>query len=263
MSELRVGRIARALRHRLGWRQTDVARRANVSQSRVSTLERGRIDNLSIEALRRILRALDADLVLFVRWRGGELDRLLDEGHAGLVGLTASFLERLDWDTRLEVSFAASGDRGSVDVLAWHAATSTLLVAEIKTEVTSVEETLRRHDVKTRLATKVAAERFGWEARSVARLLVLPDTMTARRRVARHEAVFSRAYPLRGDLLRRWLRDPVNGVAGLLFAPGSRETTVVGRSVARKRVMVPRARTDSAPKRVRAAGVGNHESSRD
>lgn len=111
-------------------------------------LERGRIDNLSIGMLRRILGALDADPVLYVRWRGGELDRLLDEGHAGLVGRHSSALDRCGWETRLEVSFAVDGDRGSIDALAWHARTSTLLVVEVKTEITSVEETLRRHDIK-------------------------------------------------------------------------------------------------------------------
>ena len=210
MSDFRVGRIARALRQRLGWRQVDVARRAAVSQARVSTLERGWVENLSIGMLRRILRALDADLVVSVRWRGGELDRLLDE-------------------------------------LAWHEPSSTLLVAEIKTEITSVEETLRRHDVKCRLAAGLAAARIGWRALTVARLLVLPDTMTARRRVERHEAVFSRAYPLRSDPLRRWLRNPVSGAAGLLFAPGSRDATGVGNAVARKRVGVPRSRTRRWP----------------
>ena len=247
MSDFRVGLIARALRHRLGWRQVDVARRAAVSQARVSTLERGWVENLSIGMLRRILRALDADLVVSVRWRGGELDRLLDEGHAGLVGRIAATLEEWGWVTRLEVSFAVYGDRGSVDALAWHEPSSTLLVAEIKTEITSVEETLRRHDVKCRLAAGLAAERFGWRALTVARLLVLPDTMTARRRVERHEAVFSRAYPLRSDPLRRWLRNPVSGAAGLLFAPGSRDATGVGNAVARKRVGVPRSRTRRWP----------------
>jgi transcriptional regulator with XRE-family HTH domain len=236
VSEHGLGRIARALRHRLGWRQADVARRAAVSQARVSTLERGQIDNLSVQMLRRILRVLDADLVLLVRWRGGELDRLLDEGHAALVGRIAALLEEWGWDTRLEVSFSIFGDRGSIDALAWHAPTATLLVVEIKTEITSVEETLRRHDVKCRLGGGLAAERFGWRARTIARLLVLPDTMTARRRVARHESVFSRAYPIRSDHLRRWLRTPESAAAGLLFAPGSRETTGIGNSLARKRV---------------------------
>jgi hypothetical protein len=51
-----------------------------------------------------------------------------------------------------------------------------LLVIELKSELTSVEETLRRLDVKVRLATRVAGERFGWRAVAAARLLVLPSS---------------------------------------------------------------------------------------
>lgn len=208
MSDFRIGRIARALRHRLGWRQIDVARRAGVSQPQVSRLERGQLDGLAVATIARTFAALDADLVQIVRWRGGELDRLLDEGHASIVGRLATYLAARHWEPQVEVSFAVFGDRGSVDRLAWHPSTATLLVIEVKTEIASVEKTIRRHDVKWRLGAGLARERFGWRAARVARLLVLPGTTTARSRVARHEAVFSRAYPLRGARLRAWLRRP-------------------------------------------------------
>ena len=45
--------------------------------------------------------------------------------------------------------------------------------AIVPTRETSIEETIRRHDVKTRLAGIVARERLGWEPRQVARLLEL------------------------------------------------------------------------------------------
>jgi Holliday junction resolvase-like predicted endonuclease len=68
------------------------------------------------------------------------------------------------------------GERGSIDLLAWHEATRTLLVVEVKTEVASIEATLRKHDEKVRLARRVAADRFGWQATVTSRLLVLPRT---------------------------------------------------------------------------------------
>jgi hypothetical protein len=77
-------------------------------------------------------------------------------------------------------------------LLAWHARTRTLLVIELKSELTSVEETLRRHDVKMRLASRIALERFRWQAAIVGRLLVLPDERTARRRVAADFGVLGR-----------------------------------------------------------------------
>jgi transcriptional regulator with XRE-family HTH domain len=247
VSDFRLGRIARALRHRLGWRQVDVARRADVSQRQVSRVERGQIDNLTVATIARILAALDADLMQIVRWRGGELDRLLDEGHASIVGRLATYLAARSWETQVEVSFSVYGDRGSVDLLAWHRPTATLLVVEVKTEIASVEETIRKHDVKGRLGAGLARERFGWRAAHVARLLVLPGTTTARSRVARHEAVFSRAYPLRGTSLRAWLRKPDGVASGLLFAPDSRRVTGVNSPVGRRRVLVARPRSDRSP----------------
>jgi hypothetical protein len=120
---------------------------------------------------------------------------------------------------RPEVSFAVYGERGSIDVVGWHAPSGTLLVIEVKTELASIEETMRRHDTKVRLAARVVEERFGWRPRRVARLLVLPEHRTARRQVERHASVLGSAYPLRGVPLREWLREPAGSVAGLLFMP--------------------------------------------
>jgi hypothetical protein len=188
----------------------------------VSLVERGRIEDVSIRALRRHARAVGGDLRVSLWFRGAELDRLLDEGHAALLGAVSRRLEVLGWEVRPEVSYAVFGERGSIDIVAWHAASATLLVVEIKTELVSVEETLRRHDAKVRLAARVVEERFGWRPRRVARLLVLPDDSTQRRHVRRHAAVLGAAYPLRGPALRRWLAAPAGSVAGLAFqAPTS------------------------------------------
>ena len=167
------------------------------------------MDPITVGKLRRIVSAVGADLVLLVRWRGGELDRLLDEGHATIVGAVAALLSTLDWIVRVEVSFAVYGERGSMDLVAWHPANQTVLVGEIKTEIASVEEeTLRRHDAKMRLASRIVEDRFGWSAHATSGLIILPDTSTARRQVARHEDVFAIAYPVRGRALAAWLRAP-------------------------------------------------------
>lgn len=244
MDDGRVGRALRAIRHHFGWRQGDVGERARVSQQAVSVAERGIIDAMPLRRLRQIARALDADIVVTVRWRGGDLDRLLDEGHASLIGAVLRSLEDFGWEVRPEVTFSVYGERGSIDILAWHAPSRTLLVIEVKTELTSVEETLRRHDAKVRLAADIGRERFGWEARQVARLLVLPDVSTARRRVERHDAVLGRAYPARGSTVRTWLRAPASPMAGLLFvspAGGRGQRT----SLSRKRIR--RRRRDASP----------------
>ena len=217
MDDLRLGTRVRAVRLRLGWRQVDVAARAGVSQSTVCRVEHGRLETVQVGLVRRVLRALEIDLALDARWRGGELDRLADEDHAALVGRIAQVLEAAGWSVRAEVSYSIYGERGSIDLRAWHLGSRILLVVEVKTTLNSVEETLRRHDAKVRLAGVIAKERFGWEPTAVARLLALPDETTARRRVARHEAVLRRTYGLRAREVRRWLRDPMGGPGMLTF----------------------------------------------
>lgn len=257
MSDPRIGRIARALRHRLGWRQSDVARRAAVSQDAVSRTERGLIDGMTVGKVRQILAALGADLTLIVRWRGGDLDRLLDEGHATLVGAVTELLIALGWIVQIEVSFAVFGERGSIDVMAWHSATGTLGIGEVKTEIASVEETLRRHDVKVRLGASVASERFGWRPRTVVRLLIAPDSSTVRRRIGRHEVIFRRAYPVRGTALRAWLRQPTPIAGGLLFLSPTQGARGIRHPLARKRVRrSPASSGRSAGRYVDAAVTG-------
>jgi HTH-type transcriptional regulator/antitoxin HipB len=222
MDDLAMGRVLRALRHRLRLRQIDIAVRANVSQSLVSRIERGRLDEMARGTIRRVFATLDADVVTVVRWRGGQLDRLLDERHADIVGRVAALLRREGWVVIPEATFSEFGERGSIDLLAWHPATRTLLVVEIKTEIASAEEMLRRHDVKVRLAPKVALERFGERPAVVARLLVIADSSTNRRRLDRLEPVVGAAYPARGGEVRRWLRSPAGAIAGAIFVSGSR-----------------------------------------
>lgn len=262
MDATRLGRTLRALRIRQGLRQADLGRGAGVSQSLVSRIERGHVDSLRLRVVDDLVQELGGDLRVTIRWRGGDIDRLMDEGHAALMGAASAMLESAGWSVRPEVTFAHYSDRGAMDLLAWHGSTSTVLVVEIKTELVSIEETLRTHDMKTRNALKVARERAGWEGRSAARLLVLPDSSTTRRRASRHDLVLRRAYPIIGVAAKAWLREPVGGPGLLVFVPFS--TAARGRcgGVGRRRVRAPRSRPsthDGAPTdtRRRTPGPGS------
>jgi transcriptional regulator with XRE-family HTH domain len=217
MSPVVIGRAIRALRRRTAWRQVDLGARIRISQSAVSRVERGDLDAVSIATLRAMLAALGADLVLQVRWQGGDLDRLLDRAHAELVERIARRLVALGWEVHVEVSFNRFGERGSVDVLGWHPGTRTALIVEVKSAITGVEETLRRHDTKTRLGPQIVFERIGERPLHVARLLVVPDDSTTRRRIAAHAETFARTFPARGRALARWLGHPDGPMAGILF----------------------------------------------
>jgi transcriptional regulator with XRE-family HTH domain len=236
MDDRHFGGRVRAVRLRLAWRQCDVAAKAGLSRSTVQRIERGQLDKMALAHVRAVLRALDMDLELVPRWRGGELDRIADEGHAALVGLVADILENDGWTVVSEASFSIYGERGSIDLLAWHAPTRTLLVVEVKTSLNSVEETLRRIDVKVRLAPRIARERFGWEPISVGSLLALPDDAASRRRVARHDPVLRRAFPIRGREARTWVRSPAGPAGVLLFLSDALRAGRIRRIAPRRRV---------------------------
>lgn len=231
MTPAYIGRSLAVLRRRHRWRQRDLGDRVGISQGAVSRTERGDLDAVSLRTLERLFGEVGAALVLTVRYRGGDLDRLVDRAHAGLVEAVARRLVRLGWEVHLEVSFSEYGERGSIDVLAWHPGRRIALIVEVKSELASVEETLRRHDVKVRLAARVVADRLGVRPVAVARLLVLPATSTARRRIARHAETFASAYPARGRALAAWLRDPAGPIAGVLFERADGEPDRVRRRV--------------------------------
>jgi transcriptional regulator with XRE-family HTH domain len=119
MHPVRIGRIARTLRRRLGWRQVDVAARAGASQQAVSLVETGQCRRLSLASLERILGALEAEVELAVRWRGGEVDRIVDAAHAVVVGAVVELLQDLGWIVNVEVTYSIDRERGSIDVLAF------------------------------------------------------------------------------------------------------------------------------------------------
>jgi transcriptional regulator with XRE-family HTH domain len=217
MDDVRIGRVLRQLRHRKRWRQRDLAAAAGVSQSAISLIERGHLTTLSIRAVRGVFAAVDARFEGAVTWRGGLVDRLLDEGHARLVGAFASELAALGWEIHVEISFAEFGERGSIDIVALRRADSIALIVEIKTALIAIDDTIRRLDVKARLAPKIVFDRFGWRPSIVARLLVIEEGATARRRVTEHHGVLGAAFPDRGRPVRAWLRRPVGGLSGLRF----------------------------------------------
>ncbi len=223
----------------------------------ISRIERGKLGGLTIGTLRRVFEEFDAEVAILVRWRGGELDRLVDRRHAGLSERFVLRLERSGWTVVPEVSFSEYGERGSIDLVAWHEPSRTLLVIEIKTELTSIEETIRRHDVKARLSGKLVRERFGWEPRSVSRLLVLPDERTPRRQVDRFTSVLNRAYPVRGHDVRAWLAAPHGPISGLLFLSGADAARLRQRQGPVRRIAGPCGGSRTAKKAAPADHIGD------
>ena len=154
--------------------------------------------------IRRIFAAVDAGFEGTVQWRGAGLDRLLDARHAGLVAASVRRLGGLGWETRVETTYSVYGERGSIDVMGAFVPMRAVLVEEIKSELASLEETIRKLDEKVRLVReRIAAQEFGWGPESVGRVLVLPDSTTSRRRVLALDPVLRVAFPDRGSAVRR------------------------------------------------------------
>ncbi len=236
MDDVRVGRILRTLRRRRRWTQKELGRRANVSQQAISLIERGHGGRLAVETTRRVFAALDARWEPTVSWRGGDLDRLIDAEHARLVGEISRRLADAGWEVAVEVTYSDFGDRGSVDVLAARGDAQAMVVVEVKSELSTIEATLRKLDEKVRIVNgSLGRGRFGFRPRSVGRLVVLPSTDTARRRVDRSSDVLALALPDRGGR--------VEGGCGRLPAiwPGSCLSQIPTRVVLRPREAGPSA----------------------
>ena len=231
MDTIRIGRQVRALRRRRGWRQEDLAKAGGVSRGVVARIEQGRADRVTVATLERLLGALGARMTCRLDWNGEALDRLLDAEHAAIVDRVVRILGADRWTCMTEASFNIAGERGSIDILAWHPTTKATLVVEVKSVVPDVQATLIALDRKARLGARIARER-GWEPGGVSRLLVIGEDRTARRRISAHEAIFATAFPDRAVAVRRWIAQPGGRatIAGLWFLSGDHQ------AVARHRV---------------------------
>jgi len=171
---------------------------------------------------RFVVTGLDARLALELPWRGAGLARVLDEGHARLVETSVRLLSVLGWEVITEYTFNHYGERGSVDIVAWHPLARILLVVEVKTQLADLQDTLARLHAKVRVVPPLLARERGWKPVAVARLLVIADRTAQRDIVARHRAIFDGAFPLRGRAVRRWLAEPIGAMSGVVFFRDSR-----------------------------------------
>jgi len=218
MDLVRFGRGIRALRHRRKWRQQDLADAAGLNRGKIVRIELGQSGGMPVRDLEKVAQALGARLNLWLDWNGEALDRLLDADHARLAELVATMLRVAGWEVILEATFWIRGERGSVDVLAWHPGSRIVLLVEIKSVVPDQQAMLAAFDRKSRLGFEIARER-GWQPVAVGRLLVIGDSRTSRRRVARHPETYQTTFPHRAVEVRRWLARPVaeSPLHGLLF----------------------------------------------
>jgi transcriptional regulator with XRE-family HTH domain len=215
MDALRTGRVLRAIRRHIDLTQAAVAKRAGVSQSVYSRAERGDLTGMTVGTLDRLAASLGASLIIDIRFQGGLADRLVDAAHAALVDVTVGVLRRYGWQVEIEFTFNVFGDRGSVDVLGWHAATRTLLIIEVKSRFTDLQAMLVSLARKLRVVPDLARETRAWDAAHVARIVVAYGSAENRAILARFGSTFDAALPARANVIRRWLRHPDGPLSGV------------------------------------------------
>lgn len=243
MDDVQLGNTLRVMRIRKRLRQSDVARRAGLRRETVSRLERGGSGRVPLDQVRSVAVALGASLDVRLRWQGADLDRVTGAAHADLHEALLGLLgRRPPWRWRGEVSFSIYGERGVIDILAWHPPTRSLLIIELKTELVDPQELVATMDRRTRLARRIAT-RFGWDPATVSCWVVLSEGSTNRRRVRRHQGLLRTAFPAHGHAVRRWLGAPAGRIAALSFWSDVRSGSVRRTVSQTKRVRRPRARS--------------------
>jgi transcriptional regulator with XRE-family HTH domain len=236
MNWIQLGRQVRAIRLRLGLTQAAVASAAHVSRTAVSRLERGLARQMTVASIESMLAAVGARLDARLLWSGTELGRMLDAGHAALGTAVKQRLEHWGWIVRVEVSYNRYGERGRIDLLAWHPVSGLLLVVELKTDLVDVQALLGSLDIKARLARSVVTQ-FGWQVREVVPAIVFLENRTTRRRLVPLMSLFDR-YELFGGAAISWLRRPSAAPRGLLWfatLSNARLTRISGQRVRPRR----------------------------
>lgn len=246
MEIARLNSVFRAVRLRKGWRQADVARAARTSRSQVARCESHDVVQLKLETITRVAAALEVNLDITVRWRGAALDRLLNAAHSALHDRVAGVLASADgWRFVPEATFSIYGERGVIDILAFHQRTGALLVIELKTVIVDIQQLIGQVDRYVRLATTIAHER-GWKPGYVSAWVIVADTSTSRRRIEAHADVMRSAFPTSGREMRAWLANPTGPVHGLSFMSSARPTGIGRKPASRMRASAPRAGSSRA-----------------
>ena len=172
---------------------------------------------LSFEAVDAVASVLDVTLFIDARWNSGDVDRLIDRVHARLVERVVRALRRDGWEVLVEYGFNHYGDRGSVDVLAWHAESRTLLIVEVKSRLTDLQAMFTSFARKLRIVPGLVLRERDWDARYIGRLVVMPGTSANRTVVASHPETFATLFPERMPSIRTWLRRPDRSMGGVWF----------------------------------------------
>ena len=207
-----VGRLVAEARRELGFTQRELSRRATVSQSAISRLERGLRSGLDLGDVERLGAAMGGRFRMelrapFLADRARQRDRV----HARCIGYAARQLHRRGWQVASEVEIGGSAGPGWIDLLAWHSGSRVLLVIEVKTEIADfggVQRTLAWYERRA----GDAARRRGWMPVRAIGVLLLLDSRAVADRLRDNRGIAAMSFPGRASVLSGFIDDPRSAV---------------------------------------------------
>ena len=133
----------------------------------------------------------------------------MNAAHATLHESVAAHLSTTaGWIWLPEVTFANYGERGVIDILAWHAESRSLLIIELKTELVDPQGLVATMDRRVRLGSQIAKRMAGSRATRQRLGHRAQEPRRAPTPSTNMKPLLDRAFPSDGRTMRGWLRDP-------------------------------------------------------
>jgi transcriptional regulator with XRE-family HTH domain len=188
-----VGQRIRSARHRRGWTQKELGRRAELAQQTISQVERGCGATLSLAASKRVCIALGVPFE--IRLGRDALELPADAGHLAMQELMLRIGRRIGYDRTFELRTRRTDPARSTDVGLVSHRKHRLLRIECVNSFGNIGAAVRSSDVKQTEAEGLAIALGQGAPYSVHELWVIRSTRRNRELVARYPEIFTSRFP--------------------------------------------------------------------
>ena len=203
----RLGTELRASRHRRKSTQAELGRRAGLSQSSISLVERGLGATFSLDAWQRLFLAVDRRLIVDVSRDLAEATA--DASHLAMQELVLRTFAAAGLRATVELPTRPLDPRRSADVALVDDRRRRIVLVECWNTFTDIGAAIRSTDRKAVDASMIAAARWSEAAGQVHILWVVRATKRNRALVGRYPSIFATRFP--GSSLA-WVRAIASGL---------------------------------------------------